>query len=148
MKLNILKYKDGFTFAEMIVTVAILGTLVSIAVPKFTELTFESKIRKSETTLINIQQAFFTHYFNTTFLGRAEFPPSPQDSLMTIEWSRLPLLLNGRSVANLFRSGKIPLNPNKKPYIYIQLPAVPELGLTPGFRLRDPDYQLGSTYRL
>ena len=148
MKLNILKNKDGFTFAEMIVTVAILGTIISIAVPKFTELTFQSKIRKSETTIINIQQAFFTHYYNSTFLGRAEFPPSPQDSLMTIEWSILPLLFNGRSVANLFRNGKIPLNPNKKPYIYYQLPADPERGLTPGFRLRDTDYQLGSAFRL
>jgi len=148
MNLNILKYKDGFTFAEMIVTVAILGTIVSIAVPKFTELTFESKLRKSETTLINIQQAYFTHYYNTTFIGRPEFPPSPQDSLMTIEWSKLPLLFNGRSVANLFRNGKIPLNPNKKPYIYYQLPAVPELSLTQGFKLRDSDYQLESTYRL
>ena len=112
MKLNILKNKDGFTFAEMIVTVAILGTLVSIAVPKFTELTFESKIRKSETTIINIQQAYFTHYYNTTIIGRAEFPPSPQDSLMPIEWSTLPILFNGRTVANLFRYGKLPLNPN------------------------------------
>ena len=148
MNINSVKNKDGFTFAEMIVTVAILGTIISIGVPKFTELIFESKIRKSETTIINIQQAFFTHYYNTTFIGRAEFPPSPQDSLMTIEWSILPLLFNGRSVANLFRNGKIPLNPNRKPYIYYQLPADPELGLSPGFRLRDTDYQLGSTYRL
>ena len=148
MKLNIVKNKDGFTFAEMIVTVAILGTITSIAVPKFTELTFESKIRKSETSLINIQQAFFTHYFNSTFSGKPEFPPSPQDSLMTLEWSNLPLLFNGTSVANLFINGKIPLNPNRKPYIYHQLPAVPEQNLTPGFKLRDTDYQLESTYRL
>ena len=148
MKLNILQYKDGFTFAEMIVTVAILGTIISIAVPKFTELTFESKIRKSETTIINIQQAYFTHFYNSSIAGKGEFPPSPQDSLMTIEWSILPLLFNGRSVANLFRNGKIPLNPNKNPYIYYQLPADPELGLSPGFRLRDTDYELGSTYRL
>ena len=148
MNINSVKNKDGFTFAEMIVTVAILGTIISIGVPKFTEMIFESKIRKSETTIINIQQAYFTHYYNTTFIGRAEFPPSPQDSLMTIEWSNLPLLFNGRTVANLFRSGKIPLNPNRKPYIYHQLPAVPELGLTQGFKLRDPEYQLESTYRL
>jgi len=148
MNINSVNNKDGFTFAEMIVTVAILGTIVSIAVPKFTELTFESKLRKSETTIINIQQAYFTHYYNTTFIGRAEFPPSPQDSLMTIEWSKLPLLFNGRTVANLFRNGKIPLNPNKKPYIYFQLPPVPEQGLSQGFKLRDSDYQLESTYRL
>lgn len=138
----------GFTFAEMIVTVAILGTIASIAVPKFTELTFESKIRKSETTIINIQQAFFNHYYNSTFAGIAEFPPSPVDSLMTLEWSLLPILFNGTTPANLFRNGFVPLNPNKKPYIYHQLPAVPELGLTPGFKLRDPDYLLESTYRL
>lgn len=148
MKLNILKNNDGFTFAEMIVTVAILGTITSIAVPKFTELTFESKIRKSQTTIINIQLAYFTHYYNSSILGKGEFPPSPQDSLMTIEWATLPLLFNGTSVANLFRNGKIPLNPNKKPYIYYQLPAAKELGLTPGFKLRDPDYQFESTYRL
>lgn len=138
----------GFTFAEMIVTVAILGTLVSIAAPKFTELTFTSKIRRSETALINIQQAYFTHYFNSSFSGRPEFPPSPVDSLMTIEWSILPSLINGRTPASLFRNGRIPLNPNRKPYIYYQLPPVPELGLTPGFKLRDPDYLLESSYRL
>ena len=148
MLIATLKIKDGFTFAEMIVTVAILGTIVSIAVPKFTQLTFESKIRKSETTIINIQLAYFTHYYNSSILGRGEFPPSPQDSLMTIEWSKLPLLFNGTSVANLFRNGKIPLNPNRKPYIYYQLPPVAELGLTSGFKLRDPDYQFESTYRL
>ena len=148
MNINSVKNKDGFTFAEMIVTVAILGTIISIGVPKFTELIFESKIKKSETTIINVQQAYFTHYYNTTFIGRAEFPPSPQDSLMTIEWSNLPLLFNGRTVANLFRNGKIPLNPNRKPYIYFILPPVPELGLTQGFKLRDSDYQLESTYRL
>ncbi len=148
MIIETLKIKDGFTFAEMIVTVAILGTIISIAVPKFTELIFESKIRKSETTIINIQQAYFTHYYNSSFLGKAEFPPSPQDSLMTIEWSNLLILFNGNSVANLFRNGEIPLNPNKNPYIYYQLPAVSEFGLTPGFKLRDPDYRLESTFRL
>ena len=132
----------------MIVTVAILGTLISIAAPKFTELIFTSKIRRSETAIINIQQAYFTHYFNSSFSGKAEFPPSPVDSLMTIEWSILPSLINGRTPASLFRTGKIPLNPDGKPFIYHQLPAVPELGLTQGFRLRDPDYQNASSYRL
>ena len=138
----------GFTFAEMIVTVAILGTIASIAVPKFTELTFESKIRKSETVLLNIQQAFFNHYYNSTFAGIAEFPPSPTDSLMTLEWSLLPILFKGNNPASLFMNGRIPFNPNRKPYIYHELPAVPALGLTPGFKLRDPDYLLESSYRL
>ncbi len=138
----------GFTFAEMIVTVAILGTLASIAIPKFTELTFQSKIRKSEAALINIQQAFFNHYFNSSFAGAAEFPPDPSDSLMTLEWSLLPLLFNSATPASLFRNGRVPLNPNKKPYFYHLLRPVPELGLSPGFKLRDPDYLLESSYRL
>ena len=138
----------GFTFAEMIVTVAILGTIASIAAPKFTELTFESKIRKSEAAIINIHQAFFNHYFNSSFSGVPEFPPDPSDSLMTLEWSLLPILFNGTTPASLFRNGRVPLNPNKKPYIYHQLPAVPVLGLSPGFNLRDPDYLIESSYRL
>ena len=148
MKKLLIKDDAGFTFAEMIVTVAILGTIASIAVPKFTELTFEGKIRKSETTIINIQQAFFNHFYNSTFAGSAEFPPSPSDSLMTLEWSLLPSLFNGTTPASLFRGGRVPLNPNKKPYIYHQLPAIKELGLTQGFNLRDPDYLLESSYRL
>ena len=139
---------SGFTFAEMIVTVAILGTIAAIAVPKFTELTFQSKIRKSETTILNIQQAFFNHYYNSLFSGIAEFPPDPIDSLMTLEWSLLPLLFNSGTPASLFRNGRVPMNPNRKPYIYHQLPPIPERGLAPGFKLSDPDYLLESSYRL
>jgi len=148
MKQILSNSRGGFTFAEMIVTVAILGTIASIAAPKFTELTFESKIRKSETSIINIQQAFFNHYYNSTFAGIPEFPPAPVDSLMTLEWSLLPILFNGTTPASLFRNGRVPLNPNRKPYIYHQLPALPELGLSQGFSLRDPDYLLESSYRL
>ena len=116
----------GFTFAEMIVTVAILGTLVSIAAPKFTELTLTSKIRRSETTIINIQQAYFTHYLNSSFSGKAEFPPSPADSLMTLEWSILPSLINGRTPASLSRKGKMKSINSSSSWMYLDSESEPK----------------------
>lgn len=134
------KDESAFTFAEMIVTISILGMLVAIAIPKFTELTFESKIRQSEANIISIQTAFMKYYFDTMFRGQQSFPEPPVDSLMTVEWSYLPILMDEEWPANLFMNGKLPLNPDGNPFVYARLIPDENSKFTDGIILRDPDY--------
>ena len=69
--------KDGFTMTEMVVTVALIGTLLSFAVPRYTSVSEDTQAERNIANMQVIREAFF-HYFLTILSSR------PQNHFWTI----------------------------------------------------------------
>ncbi len=131
---------------ELVVTVAIIGTLASIAIPSFIEFQVEAKATMSQTNMIQIKQAFANHFFNSVLDRETkEYPPEPPDNLLTKSWADNTVLYNGRTVSELFSEKEIPYNPYGNPYYYELLPKtdIEE----EGFLLKDLDFGLELEFR-
>ena len=77
---------------EFVVTIAIMGTLLSMAVPKFTNVSEETQAERNLANMHTIREVFF-HYFYRSMQRKgyvAHFPPAPTNAggLMDDEWSR------------------------------------------------------------
>ena len=77
MKNKIIK-ENGFTMTELVVTVALIGTLLSFAVPRYTTVTEEMQAERNIANMQTIREVFF-HYFYRMHQqkGRiSHFPPT------------------------------------------------------------------------
>ena len=54
--------RDGFTLMELVVTVVLLGILVSVSIPAYNGLAEETQRKRNEANMQTIREAFF-HYF-------------------------------------------------------------------------------------
>ena len=112
----------GYTMTELVVTIAMVGTLLSFAVPRYTSVSEETQGERNIANMQVIRETFF-HYFYRMHqkAGRiAHFPPQPTntDTLMTETWANTPMTLSGDKPKDLFSSGKLPMNSNNKPFKY------------------------------
>ena len=116
--------KNGYTMTELVVTVALIGTLLSFAVPRYTSVAEETQGERNIANMQVIRETFF-HYFYRMHqkAGRvAHFPPQPpnEDTLMDETWSNTPMDVtfpDGKP-KDLFSSGVLPMNSNNKPFKY------------------------------
>ena len=53
---------NGFTMTELVVTVALMGTLLSLVAPKFTNVSEETQGERNIANMHTIREVFF-HYF-------------------------------------------------------------------------------------
>ncbi|MEE9166599.1 MAG: type II secretion system protein [Candidatus Neomarinimicrobiota bacterium] len=114
---------SGFTLAELVITVTILGILAAVALPKFSDLTERTQTERNIGNIHVIREAFMQYYFKQHMKGNPHFPDPPGgvDNLMTEEWASLPIPSNLTEVvtpASLFSDGKVPLNSNQSPFSY------------------------------
>ena len=107
MKNKIIK-ETGFTMTELVVTVALIGTLLSFAVPRYTTVTEEMQAERNIANMQTIREVFF-HYFYRMHQqkGRiSHFPPAPsnQDKTMDDSWAGTPMdsTLSPMAPNNLF----------------------------------------------
>ena len=121
---NKIKKENGFTMTELVVTVALIGTLLSFAVPRYTTVTEEMQAERNIANMQTIREVFF-HYFYRMHQqkGRvSHFPPAPsnQDKTMDDFWSGTPMdsTLSPMSPNNLFSRGEVPKNSNNNPFKY------------------------------
>lgn len=60
-----IKSRSGFSIVELLIYIAIVGLLASVAIPGFIRIYERSKISATKTTLANLKQAITTYYLDT-----------------------------------------------------------------------------------
>jgi len=115
---------NGFTMTELVVTVALMGTLLSLVAPKFTNVSEETQGERNIANMHTIREVFF-HYFYRSMQRKgyvAHFPPEPSNSnkLMDDAWSSAAIdsTISLTSPNNLFSRGVVPKNSNNNPFKY------------------------------
>jgi len=117
-----IRKNQGFTIAELVVSIAIMGTMMSLVLPSFDSITLNMQASQNKSNMDMIRQVFFGYFFNTHMKGVAHLPPSPDndESLMDDDWSSTPIRssLSTQTPNHLFSGGKIPTNANGNPFSY------------------------------
>ena len=103
--------KNGYTMTELVVTVALIGTLLSFAVPRYASVSEETQGERNIANMQIIRESFF-HYFYRMHQkeGRvAHFPPQPvnADTVMDETWSNTPMAPAGISLVCLGWPGTV-----------------------------------------
>ncbi len=116
--------RDGFTLMELVVTVVLLGVLVSVSIPAYNGVAEETQGKRNEANMQTIREAFF-HYFyrmHQTSGRSAHFPPMPANGtrIMDDEWSRTPMdsTRSPQAPKHLFSRSEGPKNANSNPFKY------------------------------
>jgi len=134
-KLNMKKMLriNGFTMTELVVTVALIGTLLSFAVPRYTSVAEETQGERNIANMQVIREAFF-HYFYRMHQqkGRvAHFPPQPTNETKVMDdvWANTPIdaTLSPDKPKDLFARQELPKNANSNPFKYTTWEETPTL---------------------
>ena len=118
------KSSNGFTMMEFVVTLAIMGVLMSVAIPSYNNVAEKTQAARNLANMEVIREAFFQYYYRTHQQKgqRAHFPPAPLESngLMDEQWASVPMdsIRSNKAPKNLFSDGKFPMNSNKYPFRY------------------------------
>ena len=113
---------NAFTMMEFVVTVAILGTLLSVALPSYHSTTLMVQEKTSLSKMHTIRETFFQYFYRTHMDGDPHFPltPTNTDTLMDESWANTPIdpQVSLKTPADLFSDGKVPKNANNQPFKY------------------------------
>lgn len=145
MEVNIKRerHSRGFTLAELVVTVTIVGVLAAVAIPKFSDLTSRTQAERNIANIHVIREAFMQYYFKQHMKGNPHFPDPPggNDNLMSDDWANLPIPSNLiETPASLFSDRKVPLNSNHFPFYYDVTVSIDTTGVPiPTMILKDVD---------
>ena len=115
---------SGFTMMELVVTLALMGVLISFAIPAYNGVSEEMQGKRNVANMQTIREAFF-HYFYRMHQqkGRiAHFPPPPENemNIMDDDWASTPMdsLLSPMAPEDLFATGELPKNANNNAFLY------------------------------
>ena len=107
---------DGFTLAELVVSIALVGIVMSFAIPTFSNVTMDTQRQINLANMSIIKDTFLRYYQETHMKGNPQLPTEPENNLLDEEYFEL-ILSDGRTPNHLF-SGDLPLNSNRNPFRY------------------------------
>lgn len=117
-----LKNTRGFTMMEFVVTISIMGILLSVAIPSYSNVRLEIQERQTITNMNIIREAFFQYFYRMHMKGDPHFPVAPKNSssLMDSEWVSMPMdsSMSPTTPKELFSNGRVPTNLNSFPFMY------------------------------
>ncbi len=106
----------GYTLAELVVTIVLLGTLTAMAVPKYNKVINRAQKQANLSDMETIKNTFMQYFYVTHMQGNPHFPPESDNSLLDSTYREITLE-DGRTPDDLF-SGDLPYNSNENPYNY------------------------------
>jgi len=106
----------GYTLAELVVTIVLLGTLTAMAVPTYNKVINKAQKQANLSDMETIKNTFMQYHYVTHMQGNPHFPPQSENSLLDSTYREITLE-DGRTPDQLF-SGNLPYNSNKNPYMY------------------------------
>ena len=114
---------DGYTMMELVVSLAILGTLMGTAMPIFSTLTDQTQADRNRANMNIIRETFFHYFYRTHMMGEPHFPATPDndDFLMDTTWATTAidsLMAPGITPKSLFSDSEVPKNSNGNPFYY------------------------------
>ena len=104
----------GYTLAELVVTIVLLGTLMTMAVPTYNKVINKAQKQANLSDMETIKNTFMQYFYENHMTGNPHFPPEPENSLLDSTYREI-ILEDGRTPDNLF-SGDLPYNSNENPY--------------------------------
>ena len=106
----------GYTLAELVVTIVLLGTLTAVAVPTYNKVINKAQIQANLSDMETIKNTFMQYFYVNHMQGNPHFPLEPENSLLDSTYREITLE-DGRTPDDLF-SGDLPYNTNQYPYNY------------------------------
>ncbi len=106
----------GYTLAELVVTIVLLGTLTAVAVPTYNKVINKAQKQVNLSDMETIKNTFMQYFYVNHMQGNPHFPIEPENSLLDSTYREITLE-DGRTPDNLF-SGDLPYNSNENPYNY------------------------------
>lgn len=108
--------RDGFTLAELVVSVSLVGILMSFAIPAYQSTVLDVQRQTNKTNMRIIKEVFMGYWQEGHMIGNPVFPPLPYENIMDENYMSVELQ-DGRTVNDLF-SGDLPMNSNTNPFHY------------------------------
>jgi len=128
----------GYTLAELVVTIVLLGTLTAMAVPTYNKVINKAQKQANLSDMETIKNTFMQYHYVTHMQGNPHFPPQSENSLLDSTYREITLE-DGRTPDQLF-SGNLPYNSNENPYMYYWDNDTTESGyVTKRFVIKDTD---------
>ena len=107
---------DGFTLAELVVSISLVGVLMSFAIPSYQSNVHATQRQTNVSNMEIVRTTFMMYWQEGHMIGNPNFPPQPENNQMDLEF-KAHLLPDGRMVNDLF-SGELPFNTNNNPFYY------------------------------
>tara|TARA_X000001382_G_C3073386_1_gene148209 strand:+ start:181 stop:627 length:447 start_codon:yes stop_codon:yes gene_type:complete len=107
---------DGFTLAELVVSISLVGVLMSFAIPSYQSNVLATQRQSNITNMEIVKTTFMMYWQEGHMIGNPNFPPQPENNQMDLEF-KAQVLSDGRMVNDLF-SGDLPMNSNNNPFHY------------------------------
>ena len=128
----------GFTLAELVVSIVMVGIVMSVAIPTYSNLTNQAQREINLANMSIIKDTFLRYYQETHMKGNPQLPTEPENNLLDEEYRQI-VLSDGRTPNYLF-SGDLPLNTNNNAFHYEILSDTSEQGyITKLFIISDVD---------
>ena len=128
----------GFTLAELVISIVIVGIVMSVAIPTYSSVTNQAQREINLANMSIIKDTFLRYYQETHMKGNPQLPTEPENNLLDEEYRQI-VLSDGRTPNYLF-SGNLPLNTNNNAFHYEILSDTSEQGyITKLFIISDVD---------